>query len=225
MTSSRSQAPTSTAAESRPAAAKQLTLTVPDEPAEDLPEQRAFDFGHAQSAGQLLRRIQTESRTQAEKGRWFENLFLRVARNEPDLEIEAIHRWADWPERERTDRPQRTGYRRRSRRQSTTTAPGSPSSASATNANTASPRTMSRSSSPALSTKSLPFDGSSPPAAGAGPPKPSSRAATSAGSTSSTIRTAWSKRRSNGPSKSPGRSRTKPSPTSWPDSSTTTAAA
>ena len=80
--------------------AEQLSLRVPDEPAKDLPEQRAFDFGHAQSAAQLLRRIQTESRTQAEKGRWFENLFLRVARNEPDLEIEAIHRWGDWPERE-----------------------------------------------------------------------------------------------------------------------------
>ena len=78
----------------------QLTLAVPDESLDELPNQRAFDFGHAQSAGRLLRRIQTESRTQAEKGRWFENLFLRVARNDPDLEIEAIHRWADWPERE-----------------------------------------------------------------------------------------------------------------------------
>ena len=64
-------------------------------------DQRTFDFGYAQSAGQVLRRIQTESRTQAEKGRWFENLFLRVARNEPDLEIEAIPPLGrNWPERE-----------------------------------------------------------------------------------------------------------------------------
>ena len=80
--------------------AEQLSLGMQNEPSEDIPDQRSFDFGYAQSAGQLLRRIQTESRTQAEKGRWFENLFLRIARNEPDLEIEAIHRWADWPERE-----------------------------------------------------------------------------------------------------------------------------
>ena len=80
--------------------AEQLSLGMQNEPSEDIPDQRSFDFGYAQSAGQLLRRIQTESRTQAEKGRWFENLFLRIARNETDLEIEAIHRWADWPERE-----------------------------------------------------------------------------------------------------------------------------
>ena len=81
-------------------ATEQLTLGVPDDPTAEPAEQRTFDFGYAQSAGHLLRRIQTESRTETEKGRWFENLFLRVARNEPDLEIEAIHRWADWPERE-----------------------------------------------------------------------------------------------------------------------------
>ena len=81
-------------------ASEQLTLGVPDHPTDEPAEQRTFDFGYAQSAGQVLRRIQSESRTETEKGRWFENLFLRVARNEPDLEIEAIHRWADWPERE-----------------------------------------------------------------------------------------------------------------------------
>ena len=81
-------------------AAEQLTLGVPDDSATEAAEQRTFDFGYAQSAGQVLRRIQSESRTEAEKGRWFENLFLRVARSEPHLELGSIWRWADWPERE-----------------------------------------------------------------------------------------------------------------------------
>ena len=70
----------------------------------DLFEQEPFDFGDAESAGAALERIRTESRTEFEKGTWFENLFLRVARNEPSFELDGIWPWAAWPERE-----QRTG--------------------------------------------------------------------------------------------------------------------
>lgn len=48
----------------------------------------------------ILDRIRKTSRDETEKGRWFEQLFMRIARQEPDLEIEEIWRWADWPERE-----------------------------------------------------------------------------------------------------------------------------
>ena len=48
----------------------------------------------------VLDRIRAESRDQAEKGRWFEQLFIRVALQEPEFEIDAIWRWPDWPERE-----------------------------------------------------------------------------------------------------------------------------
>ena len=66
----------------------------------DWPTQQALDLGDAQSAGEVLDRIRDQSRTEVEKGTWFENLFARVARNEPELELDAIWRWADWPERE-----------------------------------------------------------------------------------------------------------------------------
>ena len=66
----------------------------------DWPTQQALDLGDAQSAGEVLDRIRDQSRTEVEKGTWFENLFARVARNEPELELDTICRWADWPERE-----------------------------------------------------------------------------------------------------------------------------
>ena len=53
------------------------------------------------TAGAALRRIRAESRDESEKGRWFEQLFLRLALQEPEFEIDEIHRWPDWPERER----------------------------------------------------------------------------------------------------------------------------
>ena len=63
-------------------------------------EQRNLDFGGKPTAGEILRRIREESRDESEKGRWFEQLFMRVALQEPEFEIEEIWRWADWPERE-----------------------------------------------------------------------------------------------------------------------------
>ena len=41
-----------------------------------------------------------ESRDESEKGRWFEQLFMRLALQEPEFEIDAVWRWPDWPERE-----------------------------------------------------------------------------------------------------------------------------
>ncbi len=71
------------------------------EPLPDLPAQATLDLGLPLPAGEWLKRIRETSRTEAEKGQWFENLFLRLARNEPGFELDGIWRWADWPERER----------------------------------------------------------------------------------------------------------------------------
>ena len=49
------------------------------------------------TAGAVLRRIRRQSRDESEKGRWFEQLFMRLALQEPEFEIAEIHRWADWP--------------------------------------------------------------------------------------------------------------------------------
>ena len=63
--------------------------------------QATLDLGLPLPAGEWLKQIRDTSRTEAEKGQWFENLFLRLARNEPGFELDGIWRWADWPERER----------------------------------------------------------------------------------------------------------------------------
>ena len=62
--------------------------------------QMNLDLAGRPSARAILDRIRKESRDEAEKGRWFEQLFMRVALQEPEFEIEGIWRWAEWPERE-----------------------------------------------------------------------------------------------------------------------------
>ncbi len=62
--------------------------------------QSSLDLGGRPVAGTILDRIRAESRDESEKGRWFEQLFMRVALQQPEFEIEAIWRWPDWPERE-----------------------------------------------------------------------------------------------------------------------------
>ena len=62
--------------------------------------QVSLDLGGKPIAGEILDRIRNESRDQAEKGRWFEQLFMRLALQQPEFEIDEIWRWPDWPERE-----------------------------------------------------------------------------------------------------------------------------
>ena len=44
-------------------------------------------------------RIFTEAKTTVEKGRWFEHLFMAVARDVPDFQVAAIWPWREWPDR------------------------------------------------------------------------------------------------------------------------------
>lgn len=62
--------------------------------------QMSLDLRGRPSAGSILHRIRTESRDASEKGRWFEQLFMRIARQQPEFEIEGIWRWPERPERE-----------------------------------------------------------------------------------------------------------------------------
>ena len=59
-----------------------------------------MDFGGKQTGGEVLDRIRRESRDESEKGRWLEQLFMRLSLQEPEFEIDAVWRWPDWPERE-----------------------------------------------------------------------------------------------------------------------------
>jgi len=63
-------------------------------------EQIGLDLAGQPTAGEILERIREKSRDESEKGRWFEQLFMRIARQEPQFEIDGIWRWPDWPERE-----------------------------------------------------------------------------------------------------------------------------
>ena len=65
-----------------------------------LTEQIGLDLKGKPTAGKILKRIRTKSRDESEKGRWFEQLFMRIALQDPTLEIDEIWRWPDWPERE-----------------------------------------------------------------------------------------------------------------------------
>ena len=62
--------------------------------------QTTLDLSGRPSARVILDRIRGESRDESEKGRWFEQLFMRVALQKPEFEIKEIWRWPDWPGRE-----------------------------------------------------------------------------------------------------------------------------
>ena len=62
--------------------------------------QMNLDLGGSPTARDILNRIRADSRDESEKGRWFEQLFMRIARQQPEFEVDTIWRWADWPERE-----------------------------------------------------------------------------------------------------------------------------
>ncbi len=49
--------------------------------------------------GEALERIRRDSASEAQKGWWFENLFMLLARQEKGLQIKEICGYADWPER------------------------------------------------------------------------------------------------------------------------------
>ena len=67
-------------------------------------QQETLDFGGKPFVRGVLNRIREDSRDESEKGRWFEQLFMRLARQEPEFEIDEIWRWPDWPEREELTR-------------------------------------------------------------------------------------------------------------------------
>lgn len=60
-----------------------------------------LDLRGRPTVASILNRIRTESRDDSEKGRWFEQLFARIARQQPEFEINDIWRWPDWPDREK----------------------------------------------------------------------------------------------------------------------------
>ena len=62
--------------------------------------QMSLDLAGMQTAREVLDRIRSQSRDETEKGRWFEQLFERIALQDPAFEIDGIWRWTEWPGRE-----------------------------------------------------------------------------------------------------------------------------
>ena len=54
----------------------------------------------ARTVSDILEEIRQTSETEYEKGYCFEELFMRVARRDPELELAGIWRWSEWPDRE-----------------------------------------------------------------------------------------------------------------------------
>ena len=51
-------------------------------------DQTRLDLAGEPTAGEILERIRAESRDESEKGRWFEQLFMRLTMQEPEFESE-----------------------------------------------------------------------------------------------------------------------------------------
>ena len=63
--------------------------------------QPSLDLRPSERVGDVLARIRREASSEAEKGRWFEHLFMATVRDNPEFDVADIWPWRDWPERER----------------------------------------------------------------------------------------------------------------------------
>ena len=64
------------------------------------PQQSHLDFRPSERVGDVLERIRREASSEAEKGRWFEQLFVATVRENPEFDVAGIWSWRDWPDRE-----------------------------------------------------------------------------------------------------------------------------
>ena len=63
--------------------------------------QATLDLRPSERVGDALERIRRDAASEAEKGRWFEHLFMATVRDNPDFGVTGIWPWREWPDRER----------------------------------------------------------------------------------------------------------------------------
>ena len=63
--------------------------------------QGEIDLRPSERVGDVLARIRREASSEAEKGAWFEHLFMATVRDNPEFDVADIWPWRNWPERER----------------------------------------------------------------------------------------------------------------------------
>ena len=54
-------------------------------------------FGGKPTAGVVLDSIRLQGRDESEKGRWFEQSFMRIALQDLEVEIDSVSRWPERP--------------------------------------------------------------------------------------------------------------------------------
>ncbi len=64
-------------------------------------QQAILDLRPSERVGDALARIRRDAASEAEKGRWFEHLFMATVRDNPEFDVADIWPWREWPERER----------------------------------------------------------------------------------------------------------------------------
>ena len=64
-------------------------------------QQTTLDVRPSERVGDALSRIRSEASSEAEKGRWFEHLFMAAVRDNAEFDVKDIWPWRDWPDRER----------------------------------------------------------------------------------------------------------------------------
>ena len=62
--------------------------------------QATLDMRPDERVGDALARIRRDASSEAEKGRWFEHLFMATVRDNAEFDVADIWPWREWPERE-----------------------------------------------------------------------------------------------------------------------------
>ena len=64
-------------------------------------QQATLDVRPSERVGDVLARIRRDAASEAEKGRWFEHLFMATVRDNAEFDVAGIWPWREWPARER----------------------------------------------------------------------------------------------------------------------------
>ena len=63
--------------------------------------QTTLDVRPDERVGDALARIRRDASSEAEKGRWFEHLFMATVRDNAEFDVAGIWPWREWPDREK----------------------------------------------------------------------------------------------------------------------------
>lgn len=62
--------------------------------------QSQMDLRRSETISEALARIRADSKSETDKGTWFERLTIQFLKQDPTFEVDGVWRWRDWPERE-----------------------------------------------------------------------------------------------------------------------------